>query len=134
MSTAEEDDTRLREAFTALSPTADAVARMQVRVIEGHEKRTRSLWLEWWSLLRARPIANGALVAAAALILYFTTPLGLVPGLLRPTSTEPQHASIDASEARPHHFSSVELSRRSRSGALPHRKQSARPIRRPVHP
>jgi hypothetical protein len=124
MSTAEEDDGRLREAFAALAPEADTVARMQVRVLDGHERRSRSIWREWWSLLRARPLANGALIAAAALILYFTTPLGLVPGLLRQTGAEPQHASIEAPGARPHHFSNTELSRRSRNGAPLHRNSS----------
>jgi hypothetical protein len=124
MSTVEEEDGRLRGAFGALAPDADAVARMQVRVLAGHEQRSRSVFREWWNLLRARPLANGALIAAAALVLYFTTPLGLVPGLLGQPATEAVHASIDAPGARPLHFSRDEHSRRSRSGAPLHRNKS----------
>lgn len=78
-----EEDLKLAEAFGALAPSPIRQARMQVRILEGHAARPRSLVLEWWSLLRARPIANGALIAVAAAILFFTTPLGALPGLLR---------------------------------------------------
>ncbi len=78
-----EEDRKLSEAFAALEPAPATVARMQVRVVAGHDARPRSLWLEWWSLLRARPLANGALMAVAAVLLFFLTPLGALPALLQ---------------------------------------------------
>jgi hypothetical protein len=78
-----DDDRRLHEAFAALEPAPAATARMQVRVVAAHDARPRSLWLEWWSLLRARPVANGALMAVAAVLLFFLTPLGVLPALLQ---------------------------------------------------
>jgi len=83
MSTPAEEDRKLTGAYAALEPDAPARARMQVRVLDGHERRPRSLWREWLNLLRARPIANGALIAAAAVILWVTTPLGAIPLLPR---------------------------------------------------
>jgi hypothetical protein len=68
--------------FGVLTPAPARQARLQVRTLEGYEARPRSLALEWWSLFRARPIANGALIAVAALILVFTTPLGALAELL----------------------------------------------------
>jgi hypothetical protein len=132
MSTAEEEDGRLRGAFDTLSPSADAVARMEVRVLEGHEKRSQSLWSEWWNLLRARPIANGALVAAAALILFFTTPLSLLPGLFRP-SAEEQHASAELEQERSISQPAI-VSREARIGALLHRNKTAVRFRPASHP
>ncbi len=76
------EDQKLTEAFVELSPEPVRVARMQVRVVAGYDARPKSLALEWWSLLRARPLTNGALMAAAALILFFTTPMGALAGLL----------------------------------------------------
>ncbi len=77
------DDQQMSALFEVLTPAPARQARMQVRVLAGHEARPRSIALEWWSLLRARPVTNGALMAAAALILVFTSPLGALASLLR---------------------------------------------------
>jgi hypothetical protein len=98
MSTPAEEDVKLAEAFAALEPEPAARARMQVRVLEGHAQRSRALWREWLDLLYARPLANGALIAAAGLALFFTTPLGLLPSLLRAASGAPL-----SSARAPHH-------------------------------
>jgi hypothetical protein len=76
------DDVALTRAFDALAANAPGVARMQVRVLEGYERRSRSLAREWLGLLRARPLANSAWLAAAAAILLVSTPLGAVTRLL----------------------------------------------------
>jgi hypothetical protein len=78
-----DEDLKLTEAFGALTPAPATQARMQVRIVAAYDARPRSLAREWWSLLRARPFTHGGLIALAAMILFFTTPLGALAGLLR---------------------------------------------------
>lgn len=65
--------------FDVLSPSDAQVSRMQVRVVEGYDNRPKSLWREWWGMLQARPVKNSVLVAmAAALVLFGSPVLGLL--------------------------------------------------------
>ena len=82
MTTPDDQDARLEEAFEALEPVSGEVARMRAhlhRELEGH---TRSLVAEWVELLRVRPFAHGGLALAAACALLLTTPVGAVLGAL----------------------------------------------------
>ncbi len=87
--TPEREDILLGEAFDALGPSSERVAEMERRLFAALEVRdalsppkqspVRALAAEWLELLRTRPVANGALVAAAALVLALTSPLALLP-------------------------------------------------------
>ena len=61
--------------FDLLSPNEAQISRMQVRVVEGYEQRPKSLWREWLGMLQARPVKNGVLVAMAAALVLFTSPV-----------------------------------------------------------
>ncbi|MGV3624820.1 MAG: hypothetical protein ACO1OB_28630 [Archangium sp.] len=61
--------------FEVLSPSEAQVSRMQVRVVEGYENRPKSLWREWLGILQARPVKNGVLVAMAAALVVFGSPV-----------------------------------------------------------
>ncbi len=100
-----EDDSerRLHEKVGSLTPRDAVVARMQVRVLEGYEARPRSLWREWLGLLESRPLKHGALVAMAAALVLFSSPLAAV---LRALATS---ASTQVAQQAAH---VIELARR----------------------
>lgn len=77
-----DEDERLVAQYRALSPSLPQVARLQVRVLDGWERRPRPLWREWVNLLRARPLQNTGWMVTATLILFFTTPLGAIASAL----------------------------------------------------
>lgn len=75
--------------FDVLSPSEAQVSRMQVRVVEGYEARPKSLWREWLGMLQARPVKNGVLVAmAAALVLFGSPVLGLLTAAAKRSETK----------------------------------------------
>lgn len=76
------EERRLADLMHALDPSPGAEARMQAAVFRALDAPVQSLAAEWIELLRVRPAANGALVLAAGLVLYFTTPLGALAALL----------------------------------------------------
>jgi hypothetical protein len=82
-------DEQMQQAFEALSPTPAQVESIRARVIDRYQAAPRSLWREWLELFIARPVANGALIAAAACVLWLTTPLGALFSALRAAGAEP---------------------------------------------
>lgn len=79
--------------FDVLSPSEAQVSRMQVRVVEGYENRPKSLWREWLGLLQARPVKNGVLVAMAAALVLFSSPVfALLQAAVK--RNQPQVASV----------------------------------------
>src|SRR5258706_15113815 len=82
MTAMDPDDARLSAAFATLAPNLAQTVRMESLVLEGLERQPPSLVAEWWGLLSARPVVNTGWVIAATLVLFVTTPLGAVPGLL----------------------------------------------------
>lgn len=82
---------QLARLMRALDPSPEAEARMEAALMRALDAPPsapvevapeQSLTAEWIELLRLRPAANSALVLAAAAVLYFTTPLGALAGLL----------------------------------------------------
>ncbi|PZR04213.1 MAG: hypothetical protein DI536_34645 [Archangium gephyra] len=61
--------------FDLLNPSQTQLSRMQVRVVEGYENRPKSLWREWLGMLQARPVKNGVLMAMAAALVLFSSPV-----------------------------------------------------------
>jgi hypothetical protein len=72
----EEPDPQERAAWEALAPDEDSQRRMERAVLAAHAIQHRPLTDEWLELLRARPIANTLLLAAAAAVLLLATPIG----------------------------------------------------------
>jgi hypothetical protein len=111
MSPLQPEDRPLVEVFAGLEPPAERVARLQVRVLQGYEARSRSLWREWLSLLRARPLAHGAWALAAVLVVGFSTPLAAVPGALaqalRPQPPPPVAKALPAPSQAPDSLASA---------------------------
>jgi len=75
----------------ALDPPPAAQERMEVALFQALDAASlaepevapeQSLTAEWIELFKLRPAANSALMVAAAVVLYFTTPLGVLAGLL----------------------------------------------------
>lgn len=79
----DEDDSQIRAAWDALTPDEAARRRMEGEVLAAHAIQHRPLAFEWLELLRARPIANTLLLAAAAAVLLLATPLGALLALAR---------------------------------------------------
>ena len=76
-----EHDEPLRTAFASLEADPEARDRMEAMVLAGFALSQRSLALEWAEMLRARPIANGLLLSAAAVVLLVATPVGALVAL-----------------------------------------------------
>ncbi len=90
------EEQQLAALMHALDPSPQAEQRMEaalMRALVGASpdvapldlldtQPDQSLTAEWIELLRLRPAANSALVLAAAVVLYFTTPLGALAGLI----------------------------------------------------
>lgn len=74
--------TSFEDAIRALDPTTEQVAQMQRAVERGLDARPPSLVREWVDLLRARPVANGALAIAASIALGLATPAGALAWML----------------------------------------------------
>lgn len=81
-------DERLTEAFRAFEPTNEAVTRVEAGVMAALDARSAleaplpSLAREWLDLVASRPVANTALLVAAAAMLLITTPLAALPFML----------------------------------------------------
>ena len=85
------EEQQLSGLMRVLDPWPEAEARMESALFAAldatehgahAEIPEQSLADEWIELLKLRPAANSALVLAAAVVLYFTTPLGALAGLL----------------------------------------------------
>ncbi len=85
------EERQLAELMRVLDPSPEAAARMESALFTALDAATpaleeaiaeQSLTSEWIELLKLRPAANSALVLAAAIVLYFTTPLGALAGLI----------------------------------------------------
>jgi hypothetical protein len=74
--TTEEPDPQERAAWDALAPDEGARQRMERAVLAAYAIQHRPLTDEWLELLRARPLANTLLLAAAAAVLLLATPVG----------------------------------------------------------
>jgi hypothetical protein len=72
------DDRALAERFAVLTPPRPLLARGDQAVRRAVLEQQTSLSSEWVAMLRARPVANGLLVAAAAAALLLASPLGSV--------------------------------------------------------
>lgn len=91
MSEKDEVARELRVWMAALDPTPEQVERMWNALAETPAaapdtlapNSDASFAAEWLELLSFHPAANAALVAAAAVLLYLTTPLGALPVLFR---------------------------------------------------
>lgn len=77
------NDPTLASGFGALSPTPVQVARIGATVRERLAARRRGVLAEWWALLRARPLVNGAWMAVGAAIVLASTPLSATPAIWR---------------------------------------------------
>jgi hypothetical protein len=82
---------QLAELMRALDPPPGAEERMQAVLFQALDAASfaepevapeQSLTAEWIELFKLRPAANSALMVAAAVVLYFTTPLGALAGLI----------------------------------------------------
>lgn len=79
------DEQSLHHAFEALGPTPAQVSRIESRLFAdldallSRELPSVSLFSEWLGLLTARPVSNTVLIAAAAAMLLFTSPLAALP-------------------------------------------------------
>ena len=87
----------IQRAFETLEPSPNTRAALQARVEAAYQARPRALWLEWLNVLRGRPLVNGAWAAAAALVLFVTTPLSALPLALLP----PKVASVQSRPSPP---------------------------------
>lgn len=85
------EEQELAALMRALDPGPEAEQRMETALFRALDAAPsgqaevmpdQSLAAEWIELLKLRPAANSALVAAAALVLYFTTPLGALAAAL----------------------------------------------------
>ncbi len=82
----------LQQAFTTLSASKETVEQMAPNVMTAWQARPRALWREWLDVLWAAPLRNGAWVAAAAVVLFYS-PLGsLISALLSIQKSEVMHA------------------------------------------
>lgn len=86
-----QEEQRFAALMHVLDPSPEAEARMETALLQALDAAPdeapeaapeQSLTAEWIELLKLRPAANSALVLAAAVVLYFTTPLGALAGLL----------------------------------------------------
>ena len=68
--------TSFDDAIRSLDPTDEQIAHVQQAVERGLDARSPSLVREWLDILVARPVANGALAAAAGVALALATPAG----------------------------------------------------------
>lgn len=93
----DEAERQLHARVAVLGPSDQLVSRMQVRVVDGYERRPTSLWREWLGLLQARPVVNGALVVMAAALVLFSSPLGAV---LRALTAVPTPVAVVTPEVR----------------------------------
>jgi hypothetical protein len=78
-------DRQLAEIFELFSPSPERIDRMERRLLAAldtalpGDRLVHRLAAEWLALLRSSPVANTALVLAAAFLLLLTTPLALLP-------------------------------------------------------
>lgn len=89
-------DPRLTRGFEVLSPRPEQVLRIDAAVRARLAAGTWSLGREWWDLLRARPLVNGAWVVAAALALIASTPLAAAPAIWSRISQAPPGIAVIA--------------------------------------
>lgn len=68
------------DTWQTLTPSEAAVRRMQGVAMNAYEQRSRSILLEWWNLVRARPLKNTGLVAVC-LALLVMSPASVFSGL-----------------------------------------------------
>ena len=71
-----------RAAWDAVGPDEASLLRMESVVLAAYTVQHRSLAVEWLELLRARPLTNTLLFAAAAAVLLLATPLGALFALV----------------------------------------------------
>lgn len=82
-------DPVLSRAFEVFSPSPGQVARVDAAVRARLASRKRTIAGEWWALLRARPLVNGAWMAVGAAVLLATTPLAAAPALWKRLGAAP---------------------------------------------
>ena len=100
----------MQQAFTTLSPSKETVEAMAPNAMAAWQARPRALWREWLDVLWAAPLRNGAWVAAATLVLFFS-PLGsLISALLSIPKSEAMHA--ERLLHRPHPSSNSKMASR----------------------
>lgn len=72
----DDDDVQLARRWEPVQPESALITRGEQHVRRVVIEQELGLVTEWLEMLRARPVANGFLVAAAAAALLMLTPLG----------------------------------------------------------
>jgi len=72
----DDGDPHLAERWRGVEPSAAVLTRGELQARRIVVEQQLGLTVEWLEMLRARPVANGLLVAAAAAALLLMTPLG----------------------------------------------------------